>query len=78
MRPQQLPGGTAAGQTSGGRKLGKLDNGTVALALSGMTFYWLMPALLSRGRKGRRVMRPARPRPAGPAPPAPTPEPDES
>ena len=65
MRPQQLPGGTAGGQTSGGRKLAKLDNGTVALALSGMAFYWLMPALMSRGRKGRRVVRPARrPRPA--------------
>ena len=79
MRPQQLPGGSAQGaQTTGGRKLARLDNGTVALALSGMTFYWLMPALLSRGRKGRRVVRPARrPRPAAsPAQPQ-SPEPND-
>lgn len=44
----------APGSTTGrGRKLGAVDNGTVALAISGMAFYWLMPMLLSR-RKRRR------------------------
>ncbi len=77
--PRQLPGGTPAGQSGSGRKLGKLDNGTVALALTGMAFYWLMPALMSRGRKGRRVVRPARrPRPAPPPVQTTAPEPDET
>jgi hypothetical protein len=40
------PGADAQARTGTGRKLGKLDNGTVALAISSMAFYWMMPMLL--------------------------------
>jgi hypothetical protein len=43
--------------TRSGRRLGGVDPGTVAIALTGMSFYWLMPALMSRGRP-RRTRRP--------------------
>ena len=59
--PADLPGGTSGGQrraTAAGRRMGQLDSGTVALALSGMAYYWLMPALMAR----RRPRRPRRSR----------------
>lgn len=46
--------------TSRGRRLGGVDNGTVALALGAASFYWLMPLMASR----RRARRPA-PKPPG-------------
>lgn len=42
-------------RTRTGRKLAALDNGTVALAISGMTFYWMMPMMMGRRRKRRRA-----------------------
>jgi len=49
-QPQPLPGVT----TGRGRKMGTIDTGTVALAISGMTFYWMMPMLMARrGRKSK-------------------------
>jgi hypothetical protein len=36
------------------RRTGGVDNGTVALAISGMTYYWLMPMMAGRRRKRRR------------------------
>ncbi len=33
---------------------GNVDNGTIALAISGMTFYWMMPLLAGRRRRRRR------------------------
>ena len=54
--PGELPG-AAQRRTQGGRRLAPLDNGTVALALSGMAFYWLMPALMSRRGRRRRTRR---------------------
>ena len=53
--PADLPGGTRRTTTSG--RVGQLDNGTVALALSGMAYYWLMPALMARRRPRRRPSR---------------------
>src|SRR5690606_34613750 len=44
--------------TSGGRRLGGADPGTVAIAMTGMAFYWMMPALM--GRSGRRRRPPRR------------------
>ncbi len=40
----------------GGRKIGPpVDNGTVALAMAGMAFYWLMPlAAAGRARPKKR------------------------
>ncbi|MEX0781545.1 MAG: hypothetical protein WED87_04080 [Dehalococcoidia bacterium] len=55
--PADLPGGQRRQTTSGGRRLGQLDNGTVALALSGMAYYWLMPMLLARRGPRRRTRR---------------------
>ena len=46
-----VPGAT----TGRGRKLGGVDNGTVALAISSMAFYWMMPILMSRRRPRRRA-----------------------
>lgn len=37
--------------TGRGRARGAQDTGTVALAITGMAFYWLMPALMSRRRR---------------------------
>ena len=77
-RSQQMPGPGAAGLTSGGRKIARLDNGTVALALSGMAFYWFMPALMGRNRRAKRPARPVRRAPATPPATPPTaPEPEE-
>lgn len=55
MEPAPPTGGA---NTRTGRKLGGVDNGTVALAISGMSFYWMMPMLMSR-RKRRRKSPPA-------------------
>lgn len=52
------PAPPSAANTRTGRKLGGIDNGTVALAISGMSFYWMMPMLMSR-RKRRRKAPPA-------------------
>jgi len=50
-RPEELP---TPRMTRQGRRLGGADPAAVALALSGMTMYWLMPAMVSRGRPRRR------------------------
>ncbi|MCZ2109259.1 MAG: hypothetical protein LC118_06805 [Dehalococcoidia bacterium] len=52
------PAPTGTAKTRTGRKLGGVDNGTVALAISGMSFYWMMPMLMSP-RKRRRKHPPA-------------------
>lgn len=50
-----LPSGVAA---SPRRRMGGADNGTVALALSGVSLYWTLPALLSmQGNRRRRRAR---------------------
>ncbi len=36
------------------RRAAPMDMGTVGVALSGMAFYWLMPALMSGRRRRRR------------------------
>jgi hypothetical protein len=53
--------------------MGTLDNGTVALALSGMAFYWMMPMLM--GRAKRRKTRRAATNPTSPANPTTPPGP---
>lgn len=40
-------------RTRSGRKLAPMDTGTVALAVTGMTFYWMMPMLMRRRRPPR-------------------------
>jgi len=57
------PAAEAQARTRTGRKLGKLDNGTVALAISGMAFYWMMPMLLRAA--ARPVPRKRKPPAAG-------------
>ena len=54
MQPLPTDGGM---RTRTGRKLASMDTGTVALAVSGMTFYWMMPMLMRR----RRARRPEGP-----------------
>lgn len=54
------PAPNSSANTRTGRKLGGVDNGTVALAISGMSFYWMMPMLMSR-RKRRRKASPTEP-----------------
>ena len=49
------PAPTSAANTRSGRKLGGVDNGTVALAISGMSFYWMMPMLMSRRKRRRKA-----------------------
>ncbi len=44
-----------SGRTRTGRKLAPVDNGTVALAISGMAFYWMKPMMMGRGRRRRRA-----------------------
>jgi hypothetical protein len=61
MPDQDVPGNRLppkSQMTRSGRKTGNMDNGTVALAMGAMSFYWTMPMLLA-GRKRRRPRRPA-------------------
>ncbi|MCK9517641.1 MAG: hypothetical protein M0R74_01245 [Dehalococcoidia bacterium] len=44
---------TTAQRGTTGKRTGGVDNGTVALAISGMTYYWLMPLMAGRRRKRR-------------------------
>ncbi len=37
-----------------GRKMGGVDTGTVALAMSGMSFYWTMPMMMQMARKQKK------------------------
>ncbi len=45
-------------RTGSGRKLARSDSGTVALAMSGMAFYWL-PMLMGAKRSRRKHRKPA-------------------
>jgi hypothetical protein len=45
--------GRQARTTSRGRTLAPMDVGAVALAISGMTFYWIAPMVLARRRRRR-------------------------
>lgn len=40
--------------TGRGHARGGVDNGTVALAMSGMSFYWSMPMMMAMAKKKRR------------------------
>lgn len=54
--PPAAPSAQPATTTSRGRRIaGAPDTGTVALAMTGMSFYWMMPLMASRRR--RRVTR---------------------
>lgn len=53
----------AASRTPSRRNSPPVDNGTVALALSGMAFYWLMPMVAGSGRK--RLRKHAKPAEGG-------------
>lgn len=55
--PADLPVGGRRQTTGSGRRLGQIDTGTVALSITGMAFYWLMPALMSRRGPRRRTRR---------------------
>jgi len=47
----------AARATRSGRgqsRPANVDHGTIALAISGMTYYWMMPLLAARRRRRRR------------------------
>ncbi|MGE5595650.1 MAG: hypothetical protein ACM3S1_06385 [Hyphomicrobiales bacterium] len=57
-RRTAAPAAQGAG-SAGGRKAGGVDNGTVALAMSGMTFYWVMPLMMARRTRRRRPSRPS-------------------
>jgi hypothetical protein len=54
-RPSELPGGT---RTRSGRNSPPIDSGTLALAISGMTFYWMLPALKRAQRAQQRKAAP--------------------
>lgn len=44
----------AAPRTARGRRVGPpVDTGTVALAMTGLTFYWTMPMMMRRRRRPR-------------------------
>jgi hypothetical protein len=52
--PRTPPPPPSGARTRSGRKLGGVDNGTVALAIGGMSFYWMMPMLMSRRKRRRK------------------------
>jgi len=51
QRPQLPSQSTQPGR----RRTGSMDTGTVALGLTAMTYYWLMPALMSRRKRRRKT-----------------------
>jgi len=55
---QRMASRRRAATASPQRRAAPLDMGTVGVALSGMAFYWLMPALMS-SRSRRRRRRPS-------------------
>lgn len=63
--PSELPRGN---RTRSGRNSPPLDNGTVALAISGMSFYWMMPALMRKRRRPRAQSPNPAPEPGTDAP----------
>lgn len=48
-------------RNSSGRKMGGVNTGDVALAMSGMSFYWTMPMMMQMARNQRRRRKPAKP-----------------
>ena len=55
LEPSSSSGGA---KTRSGRKLGGVDNGTVALAIGSMSFYWMMPMLMGRGKRRKKKTPP--------------------
>ncbi len=51
---QRMASRRRAATASPQRRAAPLDMGTVGVALTGMAFYWLMPALMSGHKRRRR------------------------
>lgn len=60
QRVTRVPARQQPSTTTGrGHARGGVDNGTVALAMSGMSFYWSMPMMMAMAKKNRKRRKPA-------------------
>lgn len=75
QRVTRVPARQQPATTTGrGHARGGVDNGTVALAMSGMSFYWSMPMMMAMAKKNRKRRKPSAASTAPEASPAAEPE----